>query len=109
MLNRLGVMMLVWSIGTSAVSADEYRHLDWLELLPAQERLSLLNQAPIDHGIKNLVLGFEVIIEIATRYADLGRNIRKGGRLEPLLIKQLIRSFDNPFARALFHDHVCST
>lgn len=50
MLNRLGVMMLVWSIGTSAVSADEYRHLDWLELLPAQERLSLLNQAPIDHG-----------------------------------------------------------
>ncbi len=50
MLNRLIMMALMWCICTVTVQAADYRDLDWLELLPAQERQTLLNQGPIDHG-----------------------------------------------------------
>lgn len=50
MFNRLTMMALTWCICTTAVHAADYRDLDWLELLPEQERMTLLNQGPIDHG-----------------------------------------------------------
>lgn len=50
MLNRLSILVLIWGICTTVVHADDYRDLDWLELLPEQERMTLLNQGPIDHG-----------------------------------------------------------
>ena len=43
-----------------------------------------------DYCIEHLVLAFEVIIEIAARYADCCSDIGKGRSFEPLFVKQLV-------------------
>lgn len=48
--SNIFMVVLFWAICTAVVHADDYRDLDWLELLPEKERLTLLNQGPIDHG-----------------------------------------------------------
>ena len=74
---------------------------------PLLEHLPSITQTRIDHGVKNFIFGFEVIVKIAARDLQDIRNVRERGVLVTLPISQLIGSLDNVIAGCpVVHENV---
>jgi hypothetical protein len=63
--------------------------------LPPLQHGPRVGQPRADHGIQNLVLGFEVIVEIAARNPHRIGDVRERGVLVALPIEQPIGRFDD--------------
>ncbi len=48
-----------------------------------------------DHGVEDLVLRPEMVVEIAARNADRRRDVGEGGRLEAVFIEQPVGRLDD--------------
>jgi hypothetical protein len=66
--------------------------------LPLLQHALGIRQTMADDGVQNLVLGFEVVVEVAARYLhDIG-DVRERGMFVTAVIEQLISRFDNLIA-----------